>query len=133
MINYKKSLISIVLGVCWHTASAEWSLIEESSNLNKRNFMDINLIKKDSNFSRMWILIDYTNVQKINEIEIFSLKELDEYDCSHYKFRILSLIAYDMNMGAGSEVMVDNEVSEWFDISSNRSNAAHAFNLACKK
>ena len=80
-------------------AHAEWTLV--GGNSAGINYVDFERIRKQDGKIYFWVLSDFL---KPNKHGVFSAKVYNEAECSHFRYRRLSIAAYDSRMGKGTVI-----------------------------
>tara|TARA_B100000686_G_scaffold348036_1_gene438141 strand:+ start:5557 stop:5952 length:396 start_codon:yes stop_codon:yes gene_type:complete len=95
---------------------AEWTAIKwshEDGGLTL--YVDYTTIRKDGDKVRMLSLVDFEVVDK-KEIDLFSSRAQNEYDCKTKKIRQLFYALYSGSMGKGKMEHSNSEYLKWLPI-----------------
>lgn len=101
-----KILIAVLLAAFSTSVMAEWTEVDDGT------YVDLSTIRKSGDKVKMWDLLDYKVVQTVGNIRYLSHSEQDEYYCKEETRRVLALIAYSKNMGAGEVVHASGAMHE---------------------
>ena len=108
--------MGLMLLVTAGTASAEWTAAGDSDEFIQ--YVDRATIRRNGNFVKMWVLMDFKTVQTFAGDSYLSSKAQQEYDCKEEKVRLLAYTWYDGQMGNGKVVVSNGNVrDEWSPIS----------------
>lgn len=91
---------------------AEWVFISESIG-DDRSYIDAQIIKKDGNFRRAWVVTDY-KVKRKNGVRSF--RALTEVDCKGKRLRILSYSSHSEPMATGGVMGTGKPKPQWAKI-----------------
>ena len=107
-----KLLIAALLAVFSTSVMAEWTKIIDGNTGTDTIYADHSTIRKSGNKVKMWLLYDTKVAQTVEGMRYLSMSEQDEYDCKEETRRVLALIAYSKNMGAGEVVHTTGAIHE---------------------
>lgn len=81
-------------------AQAEWILLGRTESL--RIYLEQKQILRNGDLVQIWQLVDFTTAQWADpQTVVWSIKSLEEYDCSQPRFRTLASEAYSEQMAIG--------------------------------
>jgi hypothetical protein len=90
---------------------AKWKKLEEGDGYIK--YYDIDTVKKIDGIIHIWSMKDFKKPQQNGNL---STKYYSKYDCNLKRYKILSIIEYNTNMGRGRKFTykknISNEVEE---------------------
>lgn len=128
----KKLLLMLMLSFMNTIAMAEWTAIEwihEDGGLTL--YVDYTTIRKVGDKVRMLSLADFEVVEK-DEIDSFSSRSQNEYDCKEKQTRQLFYSLYSGSMGNGKMEHSNSEHLEWAPVKPESMEEA-MWNIACGK
>lgn len=102
-IQMSRIIMLLLLAVVSNSAVAEWVKVGESEFATI--YTDSSTIRKNANMTKMWVLMDNKEAQKINDNDTatyLSSKSLYEYDCKKRQYRTFSVTNFAGKMGAGN-------------------------------
>lgn len=112
----RKLLLLLVLVIINTGAMAEWTVVKwnhEDGGLTL--YVDYTTIHKKGDRVRMLSLADFEVVEK-NEVDLFSSRAQNEYDCKEKKIRQLFYSLYSGSMGKGKMEHSNSEHLKWIPI-----------------
>ena len=95
---------------------AEWTVVKwshEDGGLTL--YVDYTTIRKEGDRVRMLSLADFEVVEK-NEVDLFSSRAQNEYDCKEKKMRQLFYSLYSGSMGKGKMEHSNSEHLKWMPV-----------------
>jgi hypothetical protein len=128
----KKLLFTFILAFMNTSVMAEWTEVEwshEDGGLTL--YIDYTTIRKENNKVRMLSLTDFEIVEK-DEIDLFSSRTQDEFDCEENKMRQLFYALYSGSMGNGKMKHSNSEHLKWMPIKPGSMGEA-LWKIACGK
>tara|TARA_B100000989_G_C19355512_1_gene390967 strand:+ start:330 stop:743 length:414 start_codon:yes stop_codon:yes gene_type:complete len=105
-----KFFISIVLLLISYPCHSKWLKIREGKIFSE--YIETDSAKKQNGIIYMWNMLDYS--KPINN-NILSKKYYSKYDCSEMKYKIISIIEYETNMGKGRDFKYKKNLSNGAD------------------
>ena len=96
-------------------ANAEWTQSGESDELIA--YVDRATIRRNGNLVKMWDLVDYKTVQKVDGESYLTQKSQREYDCKEEKIRLLAYLGFDGKLGSGKAFYSASDPIKWAPIS----------------
>lgn len=99
---------------------SKWTILREGDGYIK--YYDIDTVKKIDSIIQIWTMKDFKKPQKNGNL---STKYFMKYDCNLKRYKILSIIEYETNMGRGRKFTykknISNELEEinWTHTKSN--------------
>ena len=124
----KKIFILFVLLVLPTVTYAEFIYFDKTNSGDEWS-IDHSSIMKKNNFSRMWTMLNYKNIQPTGTM---SDKVYEEYDCGEKKFRYLSYIAYSERNGKGDVLYKSDKITNWTFIAP-QTTRDNMYKIACNK
>ena len=106
----KKAIALSLMLLATSSAWADWEMISETHKANV--YIDPTTIRKDGNFRKVWVLMDF---KKRNELGRKSYRTRDEFDCNSERQRTLSFSAHSGPMAAGEVLETKSGPWEWRD------------------
>jgi len=101
-----KRLLFVMLMMVCSVSWAEWELCGSDSDDKFMVYCDKSTIRKNGAISRMWVLTDFSKVQKnASGKRYMSFKSLAAYNCRDETSAIISLVQYSGSMGEGNVVV----------------------------
>ena len=110
---------------------SKWKKLEEGDEYVR--YYDIDTVKKIDGIVHIWSMKDFKKTQKNGNL---STKYFMKYDCNLKRYKILSIIEYETNMGRGRKFTykknISNELEEinWTHTKSN-SEEDNSLRLLC--
>lgn len=114
------------------SAMAEWTTVEwshEDGGLTL--YVDYTTIRKEGNKVKMLSLADFEVIEK-DEIDVFSSRTQDEFDCDEKKMRQLYYALYSGSMGSGKMEHANSEHLKWMSVNPGSMGEA-LWKIACGK
>jgi hypothetical protein len=96
-----KANLMLALCLTCGSAIAHWTLITRSEDDSLKVFVNYSSISSVGNKVLMWNLVDYNDVQKIENESFLSKAVQQEYDCIDETIRTLTVIKYQKHMAVG--------------------------------
>ena len=128
----KKLLLTLMLAFMSTIAMAEWTEVEwKHVDGGLTLYIDYTTIRKSGNKVKMLSLTDLV-VEKEGEIDLFSSRTQDEYDCKEKKMRQLFYALYSGSMGDGKMEHSDSEHQKWAPVEPGSMGEA-MWKIACGK
>ena len=103
-----RCLVLVFLMLATSPAWAEWMKVTASSD--DVYYLDTSTIRINGNFRKAWTLIDFI---KIGRKGLKSLKAFKEFDCKEERFRVLTAVGYEGQMGTGTVLGSENPTIPW--------------------
>ncbi len=128
----KKLLLTLMLVFINTSAMAEWTEVEwthEDGGLTL--YVDYTTIRKVGNKVKMLSLVDFEVIEK-EEIDLFSSRTKDEFDCEEKKMRQLFYALYSGSMGSGKMEHSNDEYLKWTPVEPGSMGEA-MWKIACGK
>jgi hypothetical protein len=128
----KKLLLLLMLVFINTSVMAEWTAVtwnHEDGGLTL--YVDYTTISIEGDKVRMLSLADFEIVEE-NEVELFSSRAQNEYDCKEKKIRQLFYSLYSGSMGKGKMEHSNSEHLKWMPIQSGSMEDA-MWTIACSK
>ena len=125
-----RNVLIILMLMFSNIVLAEWSPIAENKAATSATFVDLKTRRKMGDSVEMWSAVVYLQAQKLDDKNIMSFTELDEYDCKLKKYRVVTLIGYTGKLATGEIVTADYEVGDWFNVTK-KSIAEEQLSHAC--
>ena len=85
---------------------SKWKKLGEGDEYIK--YYDINTVKKIDGIIHIWSITDFKKPQQNGNL---STKYYSKYDCSLKRYKILSIIEYETNMGRGRKFTYKKNIS----------------------
>ena len=111
-----KLLLLLMLVFISSSVMAEWTALKwnhEDGGLTL--YVDYTTIRKEGDRVRMLSLADFEVVEK-NEVDLFSSRAQNEYDCKEKKIRQLFYSLYSGSMGKGKMEHSNSEHLKWMPV-----------------
>ena len=105
-----KAIVLALMLLVTGPALAEWVGVSETNDATI--YIDPATIRKDGNFRKVWVLMDF---KKRNELGRKSYRTRDEFDCNSERQRTLSFSAHSGPMAAGEVLETKSGPWEWRD------------------
>ncbi|MEE8327861.1 MAG: surface-adhesin E family protein [Nitrosomonadaceae bacterium] len=112
----RKLLLLLMLVFISTSVMAEWTALKwnhEDGGLTL--YVDYTTIRKEGDRVRMLSLADFEVVEK-NEVDLFSSRAQNEYDCKEKKIRQLFYSLYSGSMGKGKMEHSNSEHLKWMPV-----------------
>ena len=93
-------------------ASAEWVGIGDN-NAGMTVYVNPDTIRRKGDLVKMWSLYDYKNIEMIAGRSSLSTRIQYELDCAEERFRLHAYARFSGNMGSGTVVYSDPNISNW--------------------
>ena len=112
---------------------SKWKKLEEGNEYVK--YYDIDTVKKIDGIVYIWSMKDFKNPQKNGNL---STKYYSKYDCNLKRYKVVSIIDYETDMGRGrrftyrKNMSNEKEKNNWTYIKSN-SEEYSSLKLLCNK
>ena len=106
----KKILILLLLMVST-SVFAEWTVLG-SGAYGTTFYADFGTIKRIGNKVKIWSLLDFKTVQKVENYKFLSQMVRSEYDCEEETMRILDVYLYSGNMRGSGIVFSDANIKK---------------------
>jgi hypothetical protein len=91
---------------------AEWTRVGSSNDVDMTIYVDYEKIKKKGNKAKIWVLMDYKTIQKLENISHLSDVGLEECDCEEETKQTIGYYQYSGNMGSGGVVYSNTSKSK---------------------
>ena len=128
----KKLLLILMLFFISNSVMAEWTALKwshEDGGLTL--YVDDTTIRKEGNIVKMLSLVDFKVVEK-DEVDLYSSRAQNEYDCKEKKIRQLYYSLYSDSMGKGKMEHANSEHLNWLPVQP-RSMEEAMWKVACSK
>jgi hypothetical protein len=128
----RKLLLIVTLFFISTSVMAEWTALKwshEDGGLTL--FVDYTTIRKEGDIAKMLSLVDFKVVEK-DEIDLYSSRAQNEYDCKEKKIRQLYYSLYSDSMGKGKMEHANSEHLNWLPVQP-RSMEEAMWKVACSK
>jgi hypothetical protein len=112
----RKLLLLLMLVFISTSVMAEWTAVKwnhEDGGLTL--YVDYTTIRKEGDRVRMLSLADFEVVEK-NEVDLFSSRAQNEYDCKEKEIRQLFYSLYSGSMGKGKMEHSNSEHLKWMPV-----------------
>jgi hypothetical protein len=112
----RKLLLIVTLFFINTSVMAEWTALKwshEDGGLTL--FVDYTTIRKEGDIAKMLSLVDFKVVEK-DEIDLYSSRAQNEYDCKEKKIRQLYYSLYSDSMGKGKMEHANSEHLNWLPV-----------------
>jgi hypothetical protein len=112
----RKLLIIVTLFFISTSVMAEWTALKwshEDGGLTL--FVDYTTIRKEGDIAKMLSLVDFKVVEK-DEVDLYSSRAQNEYDCKEKKIRQLYYSLYSDSMGKGKMEHANSEHLNWLPV-----------------
>jgi len=112
----KKLLLILMLVFMSSNVMAEWTALKwshEDGGLTL--FVDYTTIRKEGDIVKMLSLVDFKVLEK-NEVDLYSSRAQNEYDCKEKKIRQLYYSLYSDSMGKGKMEHANSEHLNWLPV-----------------
>jgi hypothetical protein len=96
-----KAILMLALFLPFSSAMAEWSFITRSEDDSLKMYVNYSSISTIGNKVLMWNLVDFNDVQKIENESFLSKAVQQEYDCIDETIKTLTVIKYSKHMAIG--------------------------------
>ena len=100
-----KRLTLLLLLMISTNVSAEWTMVDKSSNGDTTAYVDSETIKRKGNKVKMWSMYNFKTIQEVAGYRYLSSMTRYEYDCEEETRRQLDFYWYSGNMRQ-SEIVV---------------------------
>ncbi|MCH6585121.1 MAG: hypothetical protein IH810_04725 [Proteobacteria bacterium] len=128
----QKLLLTLMLAFVNTSAMAEWTKVEWNHvDGGLTLYVDYSTIRMVGNRVKMLSLTDLV-VEKEGEIDLFSSRTHDEYDCKEKKMRQLFYALYSGRMGSGKMEHSNSEHLKWAPVETGSMGEA-MWKIACGK
>jgi hypothetical protein len=128
----RKLLLIVTLFFINTSVMAEWTALKwshEDGGLTL--FVDYTTIRKEGDIAKMLSLVDFKVVEK-DEVDLYSSRAQNEYDCKEKKIRQLYYSLYSDSMGKGKMEHANSEHLNWLPVQP-RSMEEAMWKVACSK
>jgi hypothetical protein len=128
----RKLLLIVTLFFISTSVMAEWTALKwshEDGGLTL--FVDYTTIRKEGDIAKMLSLVDFKVVEK-DEVDLYSSRAQNEYDCKEKKIRQLYYSLYSDSMGKGKMEHANSEHLNWLPVQP-RSMEEAMWKVACSK
>ena len=128
----RKLLLILTLFFISTSVMAEWTALKwshEDGGLTL--FVDYTTIRKEGDIAKMLSLVDFKVVEK-DEVDLYSSRAQNEYDCKEKKIRQLYYSLYSDSMGKGKMEHANSEHLNWLPVQP-RSMEEAMWKVACGK
>jgi hypothetical protein len=128
----KKLLLILMLFFINTSVMAEWTALKwshEDGGLTL--YVDITTIRKEGDIVKMLSLVDFKVIKK-DEVDLYSSRAQNEYDCKEKKIRQLFYSLYSDSMGKGKMEHANSEHLNWLPVNP-RSMEEAMWEVACGK
>ena len=128
----RKLLLILTLFFINTSVMAEWTALKwshEDGGLTL--FVDYTTIRKEGDIAKMLSLVDFKVVEK-DEVDLYSSRAQNEYDCKEKKIRQLYYSLYSDSMGKGKMEHANSEHLNWLPVQP-RSMEEAMWKVACSK
>ena len=112
----KKLLLILMLVFMSSNVMAEWTALKwshEDGGLTL--FVDYTTIRKEGDIVKMLSLVDFKVIEK-DEVDLYSSRAQNEYDCKEKKIRQLYYSLYSDSMGKGKMEHANSEHLNWLPV-----------------
>jgi len=112
----KKLLLILMLVFMSSNVMAEWTALKwshEDGGLTL--FVDYTTIRKEGDIVKMLSLVDFKVLEK-DEVDLYSSRAQNEYDCKEKKIRQLYYSLYSDSMGKGKMEHANSEHLNWLPV-----------------
>jgi hypothetical protein len=112
----RKLLLVLMLTFMSTNVMAEWTALKwthEDGGLTL--YVDYTTIRKKDNIIKMLSLVDFEVTEK-GEVDLFSSRAQNEYDCKEKKIRQLFYALYSDSMGKGKMEHSNSEHLKWLPV-----------------
>jgi hypothetical protein len=107
-----KKLTLLLLLIVSTNVLAEWTSVGSNDNGNITFYIDYGTLKKKGNKMKIWTLINYKIVQKLESYSYLSSLSHEEYDCEEETVRTLDSYRYSEEMKQGDIVLSSTNIKE---------------------
>lgn len=128
----RKLLLILMLIFMSTSVMAEWTALKwshEDGGLTL--YVDYTTVRKKDNIVKMLSLVDFEVTEK-GEIDLFSSRAQNEYDCKEKKIRQLFYALYSDSMGKGKMEHANSEHLNWLPVQPGSMEEA-MWKVACDK
>jgi hypothetical protein len=128
----KKLLLILMLVFMSSNVMAEWTALKwshEDGGLTL--FVDYTTIRKEGDIVKMLSLVDFKVLEK-DEVDLYSSRAQNEYDCKEKKIRQLYYSLYSDSMGKGKMEHANSEHLNWLPVQPESMEEA-MWKVACSK
>ena len=128
----KKLLLILMLVFMSSNVMAEWTALKwshEDGGLTL--FVDYTTIRKEGDIVKMLSLVDFKVLEK-DEVDLYSSRAQNEYDCKEKKIRQLFYSLYSESMGKGKMEHANSEHLNWLPVNPGSMEEA-MWEVACSK
>ncbi|MGC2048062.1 MAG: surface-adhesin E family protein [Gallionella sp.] len=109
-----KLILVMLLAAVSNSAMAEWEQISATDDGPQDNYVDRNSIQKNKHIVKMWSLVDFRKLQKLDESSspMFyqSIAKRFDYDCKKNQYRMTAYNYYSDKSGEGNTVIGDSNL-----------------------
>jgi hypothetical protein len=130
MQTMNRLLMLIVLLLSATSARAEWTQVSESDDLTF--YVDFSTIRRSGNLVKVWQMVDFKTAQSALGRTFLSSKSQGQFDCQEEQYRIVAVLFYSKNMGAGEVVHSASDPRKWAPVVP-QSNGETLFKIVCDK
>jgi hypothetical protein len=133
-LSVKRLAFAVVLFALCGSALAEWTRFASNPSQKMTAYIDPATIERAGNIVRIWVLLDFEQVQMPRDHPAFSsFRSQKEFNCGKEQLRLRAVVAYSGNMGSGDVVEdIAGSTEEWSAIPSNSLDAGF-YRAACEK
>ena len=107
----KEILYTIIFFFISFPCYSKWEKVHENKIFTE--YFEVDAVKKINDIVFIWSLMDYKKQQKNGSL---STKYYSMYDCNQMRYKVLSIIEYQTNMGKGRDFRytrnITNELSD---------------------
>ncbi len=127
----RKLVVMMLFAFVSSNAMAAWVLITMSDDKNTTIYGNPDTVSWSSNKVKLSIMYDNKMPKTVPGFKsYFSTKDQFEVDCNEDQSRLLGLIAFSGNMGAGEVIYTHNFNNDWSPVTPNRLDQ-DIFKFAC--
>ena len=94
-------------------------------------YADLDTVRRKGELVKMWVLFDFGAPQDTGQGAYLSWKAQGQFDCAEERARMVDLVYFASNMGAGNVVHNDSDGFKWAPVPP-RSGTEVLWKVACK-
>ena len=111
-MKYLLALLFLLGQPAW----ADWTIIAQTADGDKKLFVDFSTIQKDGNFIKVWQLTNFSTPPIGYSVSILSVLSNYEFDCKNEKVRKLSITGFSELFARGKALVTEDKTENWVDI-----------------
>ena len=115
-----------------HTETKEWILIHTDKIQGIGFFVSLGDFQLVNNQTRMWVMENFEQLQKVQHLKYNSTKSLVQFDCNLNTMRILAYSLHKSHNASGNAIFKKNVALKWSKIKQSTINKAYQ-DIACQE